>query len=338
MDKLTISVGPLDSSTSVYRHVIKDLNEFNSLWRQGIQPKIRWDLRLMSPGKVNVAAVSFFLALSHRVYSFTGNSQEIMIDWDQRLFGFLNDINFFDVADSYGLFEWLYPPGDGDSGKSNPNTQLLSFDCEGDLPDYSDNEEIAIWKKSKRELNRLRILDKCEKLFYVKSQHYSNLPIVISRTCSELVINSLLWGNASSFVGLQRTSSYIFINVSDIGKGFKNSLQNKTSFSFNNDIEAIALGSVINKNDFGLKRAIDTIIDLGGHVNILSNGGEILWCENLWSQFKNNFTNEGNILADLPKPILKATKQDKIDGYVRKWDGSIRGTRIEFVIPVTKGV
>lgn len=340
MDSLKINVGPLDSSTSVYSNVVKDLNKFNDMWRQGIHPKIIWDLRFINSGKVNIAAISFFLALAHRVYSFTGLKQEIYIDWDQRLFGFLTDIGFFEIADEYDLFEWPYEPGEGDSGKLNPNTQLLSFDCDNDLPNLENPEEVSFWKKNKRERHRRSILDKCERLFYVKDINQAELPLVISRTCSELVINSLLWGGASSFVGLQRTSNYIFINVSDIGKGFRHSLNSKYSVNLNDDIHAIALGSVINKNDFGLKRAIDTVIDLGGSVNILSNGGEVLWCDDLWYSFKNNFNPReiNNIGHILPEPIKKSSSIDKASGYIRSWSNSIRGTRIEFVIPVVNGV
>jgi len=340
MDSLKINVGPLDSSSSVYSYVVKDLNKFNDMWRQGIHPKIIWDLRFINTGKVNVAAVSFFLALAHRVYSFTGLKQEIYIDWDQRLFGFLTDIGFFEIAYDYDLFEWLYEPGEGDSGKLNPNTKLLSFDCDNDLPNIENVEQVTYWKKNKRERHRRTILDKCESLFYVKDINQAELPIVISRTCSELVINSLLWGGASSFVGLQRTRKYIFINVSDVGKGFRYSLNSKNDFNISDDIHAIALGSVINENDFGLKRAIDTVIELGGSVNILSNGGEVLWCEDLWFLFKSKFDIKriNDFENILPKPIHKSTEKDKISGYVRNWSNSIRGTRIEFVIPVENGV
>lgn len=217
----------------------------------------------------------------------------------------------------------------------------MSFDSLLDHPNISDAQSVSDWKKLHREKYRQYIVEKCELLFTVNDNfHDRDLPLVMSRTCSELATNSLLWGESTAFLGLQRTSKNIFISVSDIGRGFRQSLTQKNlfkDFDFElNDVNSIALGSVINAQDFGLKRAISTVVNMGGTISITSNYGEIKWGHGLWNFFISNVEQYGieQAVNSLPSPIGKPEISEKSNGYTRKWGSSIRGTRIEFYIPV----
>ncbi|MGI2046671.1 hypothetical protein [Shewanella oncorhynchi] len=345
MNELKIKVGPLSSIASVYSSTVSQLEEFNNAWKLGTLPIIEWDLSDIRTGHINVAAASFFLALAHRVRQFTNESQPIKIDWHPKTFSFLEDINFFQVANEYDLFDWPYEIGGYDDGLINPNTKILAYDKISIKPNLKKPDEVSEWKKSHREAYRRNIIDKCEALF-IDNDNFNNskdLPLIISRTCAEMATNSLLWGESAAFLGLQRSRNMIFISVSDIGLGFKNSFISKNEHveflkntTVDKDIASLAIGSVINKNEFGIKRAISTVLELGGNITISSGKGEIQWGRTLWNRYLEDIENKKlyKAIESLPESINKSDLDEKINGFSRKWSASIRGTRVSFTIPL----
>ncbi|MCX7068443.1 MAG: hypothetical protein NTW85_12210 [Methylococcales bacterium] len=341
--EIYINIGGLEGIASVYKHTSKGLQEFNDCWKRGEQSIIHWDIRSLRDKEMNIAAISFFLAIAHRVRHFVGYPQPVLIDWNPNIFGFLSDIGFFKIANSYDLFKWPYEIGGHEVGKTNPNTKLLAYNQLSQLPDISDANQLSEWKKRHRENYRADIIDKCESLFIQKDQQKlgENLALVMSRTCAEIAINSLLWGKSAAFLGIQRSGKRITISISDIGVGFKSSLFSKNVYlnllnNDNADITSIALCSVINENGFGLKRAISTVIKLGGSISIASNAGEIFWRENIWNEFIGYFDANGAeySISKLPETIYKAEHCDRDNGYIRKWSNPIRGSRVSFSIPI----
>lgn len=340
--EIFINIGGLEGIASVYKHTSKGLQEFNDCWKRGEQSIIHWDIRSLRNKEMNISAISFFLAIAHRVRHFVGYPQPVLIDWNPSIFGFLSDIGFFKIANSYDLFKWPYDIGH-EVGKTNPNTKLLAYNQLSQLPDISNENQLSEWKKRHRENYRADIIDKCESLFVQKDKQKlgANLALVMSRTCAEIAINSLLWGQSAAFLGLQRSGKRITISISDIGIGLKSSLISKQAHlnllnNSNSDITSIALCSVTNENGFGLKRAVSTVIKLGGSISIASNSGEIFWRESIWNDFVKCFDANGaeNAILKLPTPIYKAEHCDRENGYIRKWDDSIRGTRVSFSIPI----
>ncbi|RZQ86772.1 hypothetical protein [Vibrio vulnificus] len=342
MGNITIRVGGMQSVSSVYFSSRKSLDEFNYEWALGHQPSVTWDLSQLKPGKVNVAAVAFLLALAHRVRVFTGQRQKTVIEWHPNLFSFLFDINFFSVSDSYDLFDWPFEIGGFEGGKTNPNTKVLAFSQLERVPDMNDFEGIAKWKRVHRENYRSNIIHSCEALFSVnENSNPKNLPLIMSRNCAELVTNSLLWGDATPFIGLQRTRSNIFISVSDIGRGLRGSLMQKqlVTKQNNDDLYAIALACTINKNDFGLKRAISTVVELGGNISISSGKCEISWGAELWNSFLCDIDNDGfeyavQQLTSNSDNTIEMSHDKRVSGFRREWPSSIRGTRVSFSIPL----
>ncbi|HFQ5431645.1 hypothetical protein ACSTD8_01705 [Vibrio vulnificus] len=346
MEKIIIDVGGLRSVSSVYFSTRKSLDNFNLAWRSGHQPSVVWDLRQIKAGKINVAAVAFLLALAHRVRQFTGRKQNVVIEWHPNLFTFLSDINFFSVSDSYDLFHWPFEIGGFESGKTNPNTKIISYDQLENVPTMDDIDGISHWKRIHRENYRSDIINSCEALFSVNDVNSpTKLPLIMSRTCAELVTNSLLWGDATPFIGLQRTKNRIFISVSDVGKGLRQSLSQKKVLdkagNFDPNLASIALACIMNQNDFGLKRAISTVTELGGNISISSGNSEISWGRELWASYLHIVDSSGII------PALSLIKNSEIMegsvsleqreyGYFRLWPTSIRGTRVSFSIPIER--
>jgi hypothetical protein len=342
MGNITIRVGAMQSVSSVYFSSRKGLDEFNKEWALGHQPSVTWDLSQLKPGRVNVAAIAFLLALAHRIRAFTGRKQKAVIEWHPNLFSFLFDINFFTVSDNYDLFDWPFEIGGFEGGTTNPNTKILAFNQLESVPDMSDVEGIAKWKQVHREKYRANIIHSCEALFSVnENSNPKNLPLIMSRNCAELVTNSLLWGDATPFIGLQRTKGKIFISVSDIGRGLRSSLIQKRLMARENsdELHAIALACVINKNDFGLKRAISTVVELGGNISISSGQCEINWGADLWRSFLSDIENKhfGHAVQQLTlscDDINEMPYEKRMNGFLRTWPSSIRGTRVSFSIPL----
>lgn len=345
MENIVIDVGQLNSPTAFYFSSIDGLEAFNQGWSDGLQPSVCWDLRQLTSGKIDIGAVAFFLAVAHRVRLFTSHRQPILLEWHPKQFSFLSEIGFFETADKYDLFKWPFAIGGFEQQKLHPSTKVMSFDQIMRPPSFQDLEGVSEWKLTHREHYRAQIVNKCESLFSSTDlRGYENLPLIISRTTAELVTNSLLWGDSSSFTSFQRSRFNISINVCDIGRGFRFSLYRKGeldhlngSLDIENDVVSIALGSVINENDFGLKRAIDTVLELGGNITILSNKGEIQWTSSLWKNYLNEINN-GGIVSAISKLLLqsKTSKTERQNGYSRVLPSSIRGTRIKFYIPLVE--
>lgn len=340
---ITINVGGLESIASLYKNTSNGLTGFNKIWEKGDTPVVTWDIRNIRSGHMNITAIAFFLAMAHRVRQFIRCRQPCLIEWNPKTFGFLADINFFKIADTYDLFEWPFEIGGYERDQTNPNTMLLVCDPLMDVPDTQNQNQISEFKKLHREYYRQYIIERCEALFSkCDNQKFgTNIALTMSRTCAEIVTNSLLWGQATPFIGLQRSHRAITISVSDIGVGFKCSLlakgKNENLLNGDNsDVLSIALGSVINKLGFGLKRAISTVTELDGQISIASNTGEIHWCNNIWRTFVGAFDAYApqKAFKILPQPIFGANVTDKENGYIRSWKHSIRGSRISFTIPV----
>ncbi|UAB72218.1 hypothetical protein INR79_23425 [Vibrio sp. SCSIO 43132] len=342
MKNLVISVGALESVASVYSHVSNKLVDFNSDWKTGDIPHVTWDLTSLKIGKIDVSACAFFLAIAKRVDKYSSSKQEVLLDWNPKIIGFLEDIEFFLVADKYELFDWPFTIGGGRASNISPYTKILSYPAIRDKPNITDKDELDQWKMIHRESYRHKIVRSCESLFskYHFEHSHDDIATILSRTCSELVTNSLLWGDSTAFVGLQRNRYFIEITVVDVGVGLrrslrsKNKLQNSTDIKTNVFLSSIAIASTVNYQDFGLKRAINTVVGLNGTISISSERAEIVWANDLWRNF-NNTKNEFDIesaLNSLPIPS-GFTKYDYERGFTRLWDNSIRGTRITFRVP-----
>lgn len=340
MKTIRFRVGALQSISSLYFNVKDDLREFNVAWVEGKKPEVIWDMTDLRPGKMNVSALSFFLALAHRMRMFMNEPQPILIDWNPNVLQFLEDIRFLAVSKQFDLFKWPDVLGGYETGNGNPNNRIIAYDKLSLIPSFQENDLISEWKKLHREKYRSHLMSSCQSLF----EHTNierGLPLLISRNCAEVAVNSLLWGGSAAFIGLQRASKYIFVSVSDIGVGFSASYNCKNFLDIagdghERDIISLLNCSVLNANDLGLKRLISSVIDLGGNVTLSSGNAELSWKKEFWIGFLNDISELG-----LDKAIFKAKNfgarldpERKETGFSRILPQSIRGARVSFVIPL----
>lgn len=350
--KLPINVGPLNGLGSFCLYTARALKEFSDLYMEGEHPEVEWDLRHVEPTHMSMAGLTAFLATAHRLRQFTGNAQLARVIWNPEVFAFWDDISLFQISQQYDLLKWPEGIIGGYSpGQTNPNTELLAVPYVN-VPDRDvDLEYWKAWKDSVRQKFKDDLLLRCGRLFHQnhrRSEFPQELRDNIAVACAELVVNSLLWGRSTAFVGLQRSGKGITVAVCDSGVGFITSMQEQSklrSLRSKDHAEALAIGAVINRREYGLRRVINTVIKNGGWVIMSSFDAEIHWKDSFWEKAKmgagrveDTSLNRNGLMNAMGSPLRgKPTFDDRENGYCRVWDYGLRGTRITFEIPLSAG-
>lgn len=342
MEDIIINVGPLNSFASLGFHVGDGLTMFNDNFIHGKESRIIWNFNKLEQYSINMATLTAFLSVAYRLRKFSNQPQKMAIDWKPPVLAFLTDVSFFNIAQQLDLFTWddrLI--GGFNTGKTNPNTEIFIFENLS-IVEKDFLEEWKKWKDENRQDLHYYISSKCERIFNPENQSYlfsQKLVDTISSTTTELALNSVMHGRESAFIGAQRSSERITVSVCDCGVGFINSLRklNNNLDSSISHIQGILIGSIINKKDYGLLEAIQSVINYGGWVIISSFDCEICFRQSLWSKVKGLSIDEiinSKIEDILGVQVKKITIEDKEKGYWRQLYKSLRGTRITFEIPV----
>jgi hypothetical protein len=342
MEQQIINIGSLRNLSNLNFHLSKELKILRDsyLLGKGLIPV--WDLRNIPPKGASIAALTAFLSISKTVRDFIGQPINVLSFWQPEFQGFLADIGFLRIAQEFDLYNWDGMLGGYSNNKNNPSTKIFYY---SDVPkiDYSDQEEIINWKDSKRQDIKHSINFRLNNLFNHDSFHQmwsANLESIFTITLSELVVNSLLHGKDIAFVGVQRTRKGISTSVCDSGRGFLRSmLDSKSNFQEtldNSNLQALLLCSLQSKNKIGLFRAINDVILSNGYVSISSFDAEIVWRENLWNDAKSLENKIGieNISSELLGGHINgfADTETFANGYMRKYDNYLVGSRITFEI------
>jgi hypothetical protein len=319
---------------------------------EGERPEVVWDLRHVEPTHMSMAGLTAFLSVAHRLRQFTDHAQPARVVWNPEIFAFWDDISLFRISQQYDLLKWPEGIIGGYSpGQTNPNTELLVVPYEN-VPDRTVNIDYwKTWKDSVRQKFKEDLLLRCGRLFQ-PSRRSGDFPQElldnVAVACAELVVNSLLWGRSTAFVGLQRSGKGITVAVCDSGVGFITSIRGQSKLRAMNSkdhAEALAIGAVVNRREYGLRRVINTVIKNGGWVIMSSFDTEIHWKDSLWERAKAGAGRIEESALDLKglmnaigSPVRgKPTLDDRESGYCKAWDYGLRGTRITFEIPLSTG-
>jgi hypothetical protein len=238
-----------------------------------------------------------------------------------------------------GFSEW--------AGSTNPNTMILSFPEATDAPPWDETGEWQSWKDQNRQNLTMSLLAKCGAIFdQPGSSRRAEARMVepIARTVAELVLNAQFWGQSSAFVGLQRSNSgRISVSVCDVGQGFLTTMteqsQRKKLTPPKTHFEAMLLGCFHNREDFGLRSAIDRIVRSRGWVTVSSYDTEIHWSGEFWQRAvtltEQNDSNPSILAKQLGGRVDKSpsTATERMNGYWRKYATGLRGVRIAFELP-----
>lgn len=343
MEKQIINIGSLINLSNLNYHLGRELKLLRESYIIGNGKIPVWDMRNIPPKNASISALTAFLTISKTIRDFIGQPIEVLAFWQPEFQGFLSDIGFLRIAQEFDLYDWKGMLGGYDNNKTSITTKIFYY---SDVPNihYSNQSEIIEWKDTKRQEIKHSIHFRINNIFNSKIFHDNwnkNLEAVFTITLSELVVNSLLHGRGIAFVAVQRTKRGISTAVCDSGRGFLRSMKDTKSYLNENledsNLKALLISSLQSKNKIGLYRAIDDIILSNGYVIMSSFDGEILWKEDLWEKAKrdegikgiNKISIEGigNYTNGFVDPKLKD------EGYLKKYDDFLVGSRITFEIP-----
>lgn len=348
-ERLEIHLGHLRSVPSLWVRIAPALRRFSELYNSGVDPVVVYDLTGLVPRRMGISALTVFLAIAHRLRKFSVSPPQALIKWDPNILSFWDDISFLQITQDCDLLRWPegmiggYVPG-----KTNPHTKILMFPLAA--PDSGrSGEYVAKWKHEARTEIRDQLLLRCGQIFRSTGRAgvSAELRDQIAITGAELAVNSLLHGDAVPFVGLQRSTRGITVSVADSGRGFLRSMQERTRLpetTMPDAMHALVFGSFVNRDEMGLRRAIQIILKCGGWITMSSGDGEVVWRRSNWSAIDDIVRDDEltpelgrKVVSALGPPLRGRVDPDAVDyGYHRQWSTPLRGTRIAFEISFEK--
>lgn len=351
--RYVIAAGPLNSLASLTFFLSEPLHHLSQLYAEGKVVEPYFDLSEVEPRRQSMAALTAFLSIAERLSKYIGYPVPVLFNWNPAVLGFWHDIKFLSIARDNGCM--AFPEelvGGYTTGSTNPNTRMIRYELNPADPQPSRNQVVPLraWK----DRNRLRLSNDlsfiCQHVFnppHSRARIDVQLVNTVSANAAELALNALMHGNAAAYVGLQRSPSAITVAVCDCGDGFPRSLSRHPLYSTGvmnkipSDTQALLMGSLMNKSEMGLRRAISEITQSqdieAGSVIMSSYAGEIQWREELWTHALASFDelltdpSELDVVGLLGEAISGTpTHSTKHQGFHRTWKLGLRGTRVAF--------
>jgi hypothetical protein len=354
MSVLIINCGNFSSLDNFYRSVGLSL-QVNEESTNMIFTKIELDCQLLNRVKnIRISVLTCLLSLAYDLKIKYKTTCHIVLAKDPSILQFFKDTNFYLVSKTDEIINWdLYETVDEDIllQVRNINCKIISFSDLMKLKANTSNINVAT--KTKNYLQDVlpgRILREYTSILMMSEYDERKLVIgLLSKTISEYVINAIIHGKSSSYLGVQLSRAGISVCISDSGIGVLNSLKQNYNaewanrININSDIDAILNASLKQNIDIGLRDTIHTIIEKEGFTVISSGNAEIIWGQRLWQHalnffdhinYQNTLQKHENILTY--KLNDRNTKEDLINqGGYRIFDYNLQGTRIFFEIPFT---
>lgn len=346
---IKVNVGPLTSFNSLVYYLSPKFAQIRESYLKGETPQIEFDFTNVQHKGISIAALTAFISASKKLSDFIGYPIPILANWEPKLQGFLSDIGFYSITEKFSIFKWQPENiiGGYISGNTSPNTKIIYYADTNPLKGDLNNEQIGLLKAHLKQKIAPNLLMRLSNLFYDFDETQED---IIINTTLELIVNSLTHAEDIAFVCIQRSSKRITISVCDSGLGFPKSL--KKVFKFNNQLKTIEhedgifMGSLIQKNEHGLRLAINEVLNYQNNANenngwviISSYNSEIRWQKDNWHKALKYF-DKINLDKEIPsikialgneqKDFLEPQELEK--GYWKKFDGFIVGTRITFEI------
>ena len=275
MEQIILRTGALTSFKSLHYNLAPKLKLLREAYARGETPSVCWDLKEVGQRTTSMAALTAFLSIAKRIRDFIGNPIPVIMNWDPNVLAFWADTDFLGIANKFEVFQWPEGMLGGFSrGKTNPNTKILYF---ADVPKISLTtfDEINDYKAYLKQKISPNLLLRTASVLHNMD---TKLKLTVSNTTLELVANSLIHGLDISFVGIQRTSSRITVSVCDTGIGFRRSLKKifpNPEIKINN-IQALIIGSLVQKKEHGLRLAINEVLNYSPFMNDITNQGWVM--------------------------------------------------------------
>jgi hypothetical protein len=338
-DKLYIDVGGMVSVASFCFLSAKPLKKYTSEYSAKNKLDVYWDFRSLRPLHMDMSALTAFLSTAHRLRQYTDEAPSVLFEWNPDILTFFKDTKFLDLLFDYDLVRFKEGVVGGYlEGVINPATKFLVIEpdqIKSSLSEAKYSEEI---KEYCREEVEELIIPHLSGIFAPRKNLFplNDIQGTISRVMSELALNSILWGESTAFLGIQRRRFSIDIAVCDSGKGLLESLKEKKNSNLvnhlNNHSDALILSSIINAKGYGIRRLIRDVTELDGVVRLASYDTELQWRSSLWEEVSRTLnTNPTVSFSNIKEIIGQAYKYsssgEKRRGFLREFGVGLRGVR-----------
>ena len=351
MEPLLVSIGSLRSISEFHFAISSQLGSLRKAYESN-RP-ICWDLRpLQVDGHQSIAALTCFMAFAYRVGLSAGSTPTTKMIWNRRLLSFLNSVGVIGLVRQLSFLEWQ----DGMVGGFEDipfGAQIEFFRRPDSTPSYGDED----WGEFKDEL-RPRICEKisirlkpCLETWRVTCESHGRKHDRLIESIAELVLNCWTWGEESAFVGMQLNKTRLTVAVVDSGRGFlqsmrlrqqRTSIDNPNSYALRNDLEAIAISTVLNHEFYALRGAINFVVGHGGWVHVGSYFTELNIQKQLWDEVECcapdspsiSFEQISKLTETIGKPFhgTSPSTEARQRGYSRIWSDFLVGSRVVFEI------
>lgn len=380
-DPSVVEIGRLTSLASLQLRLGRELTLLGRELRRNRDKQVEWDLRelqfgssLRSNEQIGMSALTAFLATAWAVRRVLRETPIARIRWDTELQAFWRDIGFLRLVSAMDIMK--FPPGmlggyGGVPPRVRKSTSLLCYHCPEYVPPITamNENEWKPWKdawRSKlsalisRDLSAVFAPDDREQLSMRDRLTLAGMENRVTSVATEMVLNAWVWGHDHAFIGLQRTSQRITVSICDGGRGFYRALKDPNTraskevlASIESPLDALLIGSLINRTDHGLRGVIGQVMRSGGWVKMYSDSAEVCFEQPLWQDVSRQLeaaesADAGQHDADLLKgavaartrgmfkpyaiPSGRPDETQRKKGYVRDLAVSLLGSRLEFQI------
>jgi hypothetical protein len=337
----SLPVGGLDGLGSLSYNLARPLKEYTRRYRDSRrQPEVgfvaaEWDLRRVESKQINIAALTAFIAIAHRLRLFTDHAAQARLTWDPGVLHFFRSTGALDLFRNYDLVSFSDDDLAGytrDLAKVNPSTRFMILDKTAEFGALT-AAEFTTWKDEARRQLAAELHDYTRALFRPSKSLTLNPSVerqVVSAS-AELCLNANFWGRSPAVIGLQRSRVGISVAVADCGHGMLATLRHRLPVA--NHAAATLVAAIYNRRDYGLCRVIEEISALpNGWVSIWSFDSELVVKRPLWDHIKD--LNPIDVSRNLPLRVSHGRLDEaaRRTGYLREWSAGIRGVRVAFEV------
>lgn len=254
--------------------------------------------------RIEALIVPNMLCLGYELREKFGKVTKIFIPditYSGELKNYMNEIGFIKNAKKFRLYEFVFPPDGGLTGKKiDPICGTLYFDTQNSIDEINRGVKFGIAPFAEQYLSKFESVR-----VYNDNVFYEN---DITEFLTEMIINCKIHAKSFSFTTMHAkySNNKIYIAVSDFGCGFYNTIG--LSEKCKDEVEAILAGVYKRKSSkvYGLYNVIRRVLEYNGKVRIHSNNAQVIFTPRTLKNFvegklfDDNSFKKYNIKRELP--------------------------------------
>lgn len=300
------------TSYEFYNNILSQINYYKIMYAENIV------IDFSKTYRVEPLVIPNLLGLGYEIKKRYNKIAQIYIpetSYAGELKNYLNEIQFTQYAEMYGLYQFLASPYGGMQGKKiDPLCGTLYFDVNNSVDEINRGVEYYITPFVNEYLSDfIRMEESPQGIYYTNE---------ITEFLEEIITNCKNHAGSFSFTTLHAKYSInkIYISVSDFGCGFSNTIQQRTDSK--DEISAIMAGVYKRRESrvYGLYNVIRRVLEYDGKVRIHSNNAQIIFTPRILKGYVNQ-----NLYKD-----------ESFNKYNVKRNAFFEGVHIEMELPLER--